>query len=300
MPGHDYQAPWKYHITILKTDEAESFSELKIEDLNPEGVGLKYSTLGNLIWRAIRDLNRTYIIEVIQYAIMPDHIHLLIQTKERLPRHLGYYIAEFKSGITKAYRTKMSNPKLRIFQENYADRVILPEHSLDDVYKYIKHNPYRLAVRKFHSEFFRKERNIFIDKREVQAYGNLFLFRNPFKISLVVHRTDDEKIIARKLEMCLYYAENGGVVVSAFISAKEKEIRRQVENAGGRIIIIQDRPFSDRGKPAAHDFALCCDGRLLIISPLDYLNLPRAEHPPRWQCLDMNGLGEKLCGQEKN
>lgn len=207
MPGHDYKASWKYHITILKADESESFSALRIVNLTPEGVKLKYSSLGNIIWRGIRDLNKNSAIDVIQYAIMPDHVHLLINVKERLPRHIGYYIAEFKSGITKAHRTKMFNPDIKVFKGNYADRVILPEHSLDDVYKYIQHNPYRLAVRKSHAVFFSKERNIFIEGREIQAYGNLFLLRNPFKISLIVHRADDEKTIAKKQEICLYYAD---------------------------------------------------------------------------------------------
>lgn len=187
-----------------------------------------------------------------------------------------------------------NNDKLQVFETGYHDRIILPEHNLDDVYKYINHNPYRLAVRRHRPDFFRKERNIFVDGREMQGYGNHFHLRNPFRHPLVVHRADNEAVFNAKMEEALYYAENGGVVVSPFISAREKIIRKKIEEAGGKIILINNRPFGDRAKPAKHEFDLCTEGKLLILSPIDYLNLPPTDHPTRQQCLDMNEISTQI------
>lgn len=293
--GHDYRAPWKYHITLSKAPDCDAFSSLAIRELSPEGVGLDYSPLGRIILKQIIAFQLPEL-RIYQHSIMPDHIHLLIHVRKPLARHIGFHLAEFKSHITTTWRKFKADDSLQVFEDNYYDRIILPEHSLDDVYQYIRQNPYRLAVRRNRPDFFQKSRSHFIGNREMQAYGNLFLLRNPFKYPLVIHRADDDTVFARKLEECLYRAANGGVVVSAFISKREREIRKQIEDAGGRIILIHDRPLAERSKPARHDFGLCAEGRLLLLSPLDYLTLPRTEHPTRRQCLDMNALAEKLAG----
>lgn len=262
-------------------------------------VGLIYSQLGKIILKQIKAIQSDSI-RLYQHSIMPDHLHLLIHVKEHIPRHLGYYIAEFKSQVTSEWRNLTANEEIDVFEGNYHDRIILPEHNLDDVFQYIKSNPYRLAVRQCRPEFFRRERLMTVDGTEMMAYGNLFNFRNPFKHALIVHRKDSDAIFKQKLEECLYYAENGGVVVSAFIADREKEIRRAVEAVGGKIIFIKDRPFTGKEKPSRHDFDQCSNGNLLILSPTAYLNLPKSEHPPRKQCLDMNDLAMKIANQQPN
>lgn len=293
--GHDYKAPWKYHITITKAQKAPDFSSLRILEMIPNGVRLVLSVLGEIIENEIRNFSIHHPeIRVIDYIIMPDHVHILIQVKERLKKAVGSAIGGLTTGIAKVWRELNGNPDLNVFEEGYNDRIIYSFISLDTVGNYIRHNPYRLAVRKERPEFFQKERHIYIEGREVQAYGNLFHLRNPFKYPLIIHRADDDRIFNQKLDDCLYHATNGGVVVSAFISQREKQIRKAVEDAGGRIILVSDRPFEDREKPARHDFDLCVQGRLLIISPMDYLSLPQCEHPGRSQCLDMNAFAEKI------
>lgn len=295
--GHDYYAGrWKYHITLSKHPQCPVFSSIVINSLTPDGVTKDYSTIGKNIWFGLKRLSHWEpAVELYQYMIMPDHVHLLLNVKRRLPRHLGVIIFELKRDISKNLRMIMANPDLMVFEEGYNDRIIYPERKLDDIFTYIRHNPYRLAVRRSHPDFFSKSRNLFIDGREIQAYGNLFHYRNPFKMPLIIHRNDTEAEYQQKLMDCMYYAYNGGIVVSAFISPREKEIRKEIETVGGRIILISDRPLADREKPMKHDFDLCTRGQLLIISPLDYLNYEKREHPPREQCLDMNELAIELC-----
>lgn len=293
--NHDYRAPWIYHITVSKAPEAPAFSSLVIENLTPDGVSLNLHPLGKIIrnhlWVFQRRVPK---VRILQYAIMPDHIHFLVQVISRLDRHLSHYMNGLKTGITNKWQLNYGDSSLPVFTAGFNDRIMYSHRSLDVVFRYIRQNPYRLAVRQMRPDFFQRSRNIFVNGREMQAYGNLFLFRNPFKISLVVHRADTEADFNIKLDECLYYAANGGVVVSAFISPREKEIRREIESVGGRIILVHDRPLGEREKPLEHDFGLCVEGRLLLVSPLDYLAKPRAEHPSRSRCLDMNGLAAAI------
>ncbi len=291
--GHDYRAPWKYHITVTKAPGCQDFSEIVVKELTPGGIHTRFSALGMVIWRAIRYIQDDRL-SVIRFAIMPDHLHLLVHVKQRLDEHLGLEISRLKGYVTRHWRNKTGNDCTEVFDENYNDRIILPEHSLDDVYKYIENNPYRLAVRRMRPDFFSKTRGLEIDGRECQGYGNLFFLRNPFRIALVVHRKDSDKEFWRKRDECLYYAANGGVVVSAFISQRERAIRKEIEAIGGRIILIHDRPFADRQKPARHEFGQCSQGRLLMVSAMEYQRLPKREHPSREQCLDMNKLALAL------
>lgn len=293
--NHDYRAPWKYHITVVKTKEAPDFCSISIKELKPDGVSVVYSSLGKIIENAVWNITKhNPKIKVLQYIIMPDHVHILIEVISRLEKPIGNEIGGFKTGISNTWRNLVNDNGIKVFETGFNDKIIYPDRNLDDVFKYIQQNPYRLAVRRMRPDFFQKQRNIFVDGREIQAYGNLFHFRNPFKYALVVHRNDSEAQFFQKLEDCIYYAANGGIVVSAFISPREKEIRKCIEEIGGKIMLINNRPIEDRGKPARHDFDLCSQGNLLIVSAMDYLSLPKTEHPSRSQCLDMNSLAIQI------
>ena len=128
-----------------------------------------------------------------------------------------------------------------------------------------------------------------IGNRVYNAYGNLQLLDNPFREQVVVHRADSEATRRQNRELWLYTAANGGVLVSPFISPAEKAIRAEAESLGARIILVSPEPFCERYKPAVHDFQLCEQGRLLIVSsPTDCCELDRAH------CLAMNSLASTI------
>lgn len=294
--GHDYKAPCRYHVTISKASSCPDFSVLRIPEEDIANSYLDLTPIGEIIDEEVRDFQKHHPkILVRDHIVMPDHLHIFIEVIIRLEKAVGNAIGGLKSGIVRRVREITRRPDLKVFDEGFNDKVVFFLRDPNVVSEYIRQNPYRLAVRIRRPDFFEKSRMVRIDGRQVQTYGNRFHFRNPFKYALIIHRSDNEAIYNRKLEDCLYYAENGGVVVSAFISAREKAIRKRVEEAGGRIILVRDRPFEVREKPAMHDFSLCCDGKLLIISPLDYHDQPKTEHPSRSKCLDMNALAELIC-----
>lgn len=124
-------------------------------------------------------------------------------------------------------------------------------------------------------------------------YGQLIraefqLLDNPFKAPVVIHRSDSDILKANKHRRWKHLAENGGVLVSPFISPEEKSVRRQCEQTNGKIILLSNVPFGEREKPSAHDFDLCAQGLLLILSPMTPLP------PGRDTFLYLNAFAESI------
>lgn len=277
---HNYQSRCIYHITICKSPAMPPFSEIK----GPlTAVCVERTLLGMIIeqnLRRISDLNPA--LRLLQYVIMPDHIHFLLFVTTGIERHVGKYIGEMKIHIGQAYRA-VGGSEGPVFKAHFDDRILHHSRSLDTIYRYIRSNPYRLAVRRAYPDFFRRVYGVTIGGKRYQTYGNQFLLRNPFKEQVVVHRRDSEQTRARNRELWLHTAANGGVLVSPFISPAEKAIRKEAEESGGKIILITHLPFPNRYKPAEHDFSLCLAGRLLIIAPSTHPPPPTSPAPPAWR-----------------
>lgn len=88
-------------------------------------------------------------LRILQYIIMPDHIHLLLFVTDVIDRHLGSYIGMFKvkAGQEYARLTGITHP---VFEEDFYDCILYAKRSLNQVYDYIRDNPRRLAVRRIH------------------------------------------------------------------------------------------------------------------------------------------------------
>lgn len=266
--AHNYRSRCIYHITMTKSPGVPPFS---IIAGTPEQPIVERTPIGRIVEQEI--LGFSYLcpaLRVLQYVIMPDHIHFAIFAQSVLPKALGSYIGMMKVKCGQLAKEKLSviTP---IFEKDFHDRILRRSHKLDIICEYIRQNPYRLLVRQFNPDFFRRINNVKIDGALWQAYGNLHLLENPFKAPVVIHRSDSDTLKDAKYRRWKHLAENGGVLVSPFISPAEKDARRQCENAHGKVIILSNRPFGDREKPAAHDFGLCAEGRLLFLAPINPL-----------------------------
>lgn len=293
---HDYYSRSIYFITLNKRDEIPDFGYL-IGDCNAEKgskdyPSIKKSDLGLAVKRMIYSLPRIIpSCKLYQYAIMPDHIHFLIHIQERTPLHLGKYISKFKNGLRRMVG-------MNVFQSGFNDRIVGPERSLNVIYEYIRENPNRLALRKQRRGFFDRCDFIRLNGKRYMAYGNLQILKNPFMEAVVIHRRYEAGEVETLRERWLQMAVSGGVLVSPFISRKEKEIRREIEEAGGAVVLIAEKPFpSERFKPWKHDFEQCAKGELVILAPADEDWSEGQEKIPREGCLKMNELAEYLAAR---
>ena len=286
---HDYRAKSIYRITMAKATGIPRFGELA--GVLPD-VYIQKSPMGAIIEQNLRlfgSLSEN--LRLLQYVIMPDHIHFLIHVTEQLDKPLGLYIGMFKVKTGHDYG-KLAGVKTTIFERDFYDCIVYPSRSLDAVYDYIRLNPYRLAVRRAYPEYFSRVNSLVVGGRELQAYGNMLLLDNPFKEQDVVHRADSPEVRESNRRRWLYTAANGGVLVSPFISPDERGIREEAEELGGKCIVLTSEAFGERYKPHGHDFELCETGRLLILSaPAGEKTLSRAT------CLALNALAEAMCRQ---
>lgn len=286
-PWHDYKSRCIYHITLNKSPMTPAFGHLAGNSaIRPGNDGCPYvvsSATGNAVKTALRQLSElSPELKILQYALMPDHLHLLLFVEQQLDEILGRKIAAFKVMANKLAGID------HLFSRGFHDRILKPSHTLDTIFRYIRENPYRLAVRRERPEFFRRVNHLVIAGEQWQAYGNFQLLENPFKEQVVVHRADSLQRREQNRDLWLHTAANGGVLVSPFISRDEKAIRAEVEAVDAKIILLTNEAFPERFKPASHDFNRCIDGRLLIIAPEE--SLP----PARETFLRLNSLAAKI------
>lgn len=294
-PWHDYTQRCIYMVTLNKFPGVKDFGTLEgdfqIAVGQKGGSFVSESENG----RAIKEvLRRFYIIEpnirILQYSIMPDHVHILLFVEYPTQEELGRIVARFKVEVNNTAGIE------RMFAKGFNDQILKKSRSLDTLYRYIRENPRRLAVRRAFPEYFRRTNSLRIGKEVYQAYGNFQLLENPFREQVVVHRADSEETRRNNLEQWLYTASNGGVLVSPFISPAEKAVRDRADAIDGRFILIVPDRMDDRYKPVGHDFDLCESGRMLILSA--GLNVGMGDSLTRRNCLAMNSLAAAICRED--
>ncbi|MBD5192925.1 MAG: hypothetical protein HDS91_00150 [Bacteroidales bacterium] len=284
-PKHNYRSRCIYHITIGKAHGCPDFSRVYG---TPEQPCVERSRIGAIVESQMLNLpNLCPSLQILQYVIMPDHIHFAVFAHDYLPKPIGSYIGMMKVKCGQLIRAEFPTVT-DIFIRGFHDRYLRPTHRLSTIIEYINSNPRRLLVRRLNPDFFRRINNLNIFGVTWQAYGNLQLLDNPFKAPVVIHRSDSDDTLAAKHRRWKHVAENGGVLVSPFISPAEKAVRHQCEETAGKIILISNEPFGEREKPAAHDFNLCAEGRLLVIAPINRLS------PGRETFLYLNSIAESI------
>lgn len=296
-PFIDYRKPGIFMITVNRLPGLSDFSRLRVETAESNTkIGVNYHALGFCVFHALKDFKAiTPRIEVMQYVIMPNHLHFLLEIKETMERALGDYIAVFKRKIFLEASAKGLIPDnfQSIFEPGFNDQFLRSDRNLNTIYEYIRSNPYRLWAIRTHTEYFRRINETKILDTDCSLYGNLTLLQNPFIYPVVIHRKDTEAQLAKKMEIWRYVLVNGGVLAGAFISKAEKKIFEGAAQYGGKIILIQNKAFEKKEKPSGQLFKLCEQGQLLIISPK--MEFPISEKGiSRQECLAMNAFAERL------
>ena len=114
------------------------------------------------------------------------------------------------------------------------------------------------------------------------------------KLPLVCHRSD-APFFERQRDAVLRAAREGAVIVSAFVSPKEREIGCLLLMEQLPVIEVCDNGFGDRYKPSGKSFYACAENRLVQISPWNY-EYCRDLAVNREVCLVMNELARVIAG----
>ena len=320
-PWHDYSRKGTYMLTLVVEGRVPLFGELKGNAEAPLGTPdaprVDCSELGRTILSdEISKVNRFYPqVEVWQLCVMPDHLHMIVRVKEDMGegKHLGYVVRGFKAGCSKAWwrltgvetpgtvtasrgttvpEVSTSAERRSLFEPGYCDKILMHEGQLDNWKHYLDDNPRRLMMKRQSPELFTVLTGMDVAGERCQVVGNRFLLDIPDKVAVIVHRryTDEEN--ARLREEWLACGERGGVLVSAAISPKEKEVLREAMNRGYNIILLRENGFPKLYKPAGEAFDACAEGVLLQISPWEFHMEKKVI--TRAQCLHLNAMAERI------
>lgn len=187
-----------------------------------------------------------------------------------------------------------------IFTEMPHIRPMGHRDQLPTTIRYIDMNPQRLATKKLKPGFFRVQHDVEIAGRKYDAVGNIEILQAegyaPVHVRSVwvedAERHNYDTPLRNYMNGCVLAARNGAVMVSPFISPKEKAVLEVLLREEHRIIYIADNGFGEYYKPSDGLFDAVAAGRMLILSPWQYD--PDKRHVTRAECVAMNQMAEEI------
>lgn len=301
----DYCGRGIYHVTMVVAEHFPLLGELTGATL--EKASIQLNPYGRKVWEILQGVPqfyepKGYAIKIIAAQMMPDHIHVVIQVLEPMPRAIGSVIRGFKTACTREYKEWIgreecglkNEPEVhnngplvqfaRIFARtesiwekipaHYHERVLHKEASLQAMIDYVKDNPRRRAIKRANPDLFEIHQATKIGADTYTTLGNMFLLKFPMREVLQCSRKLTQEEIDVKREECLVEADNGTVYVSAAVSEGEKQICKALREAGYPLIILlekgfptPDSPHYKYYKPSGVYFEACAKGKLLLIEP---------------------------------
>lgn len=286
--------------------------------------------VGSFFARALEEWreSRRWAIKVHEVVIMPDHVHLCIEVFRNLPTILGGvlssltgragnylrdYLREFPAEYEHLRRGALEKLRrysaeswqiasregsfipvedIRFFKKSFQDSISMEDERWERQLAYVRDNPRRLLIKRLHGNLYRDRWWITIGDRVYEAVGNIFLLKHPeivcvrYSSKFSAQEMEENR---RRWRRCL---DNDGVLVSPFIHPEEKGMMAEAEEAGGKIIKVCTKGFSERFAPSGADFDRMAAHRLLLIGPADYS--PGKETLRRNVAMELNKVAEIL------
>ncbi len=181
-------------------------------------------------------------------------------------------------------------PPASVFEEGYHDRILMKKDQLARMKHYVSDNPRRRLLRMLHPEFHSRFPAASADGRHFEVYGNPFILNDPDIEPVRISRSFSPDHLRQRKITWKRTVENGGVLVSPFISEAERRVRDWAIDNGGRLIIIEENGFGVRYSPKGRMHELCSEGRLLLIAPATHTLTPPVL--TRQLCLAMNDFAQ--------
>ena len=190
-----------------------------------------------------------------------------------------------------------------IFTEMPFIRPMGQRRQLPATIRYIDMNPQRLATKRLMPGFFRVQEGIEIAGRTYSGVGNVALLQaeryQPVHVRSVwvqdAERHGYDLPLRNYMNGCVLAARKGTVMVSPFISPKEKQVMEVLLKEGHPFIYIADNGFREYYKPSDGLFDAVAAGRMLILSQWEYEE--GKKHVTRAECVLMNQLAEQITNE---
>ena len=255
-------------------------ADAKSLKIPPDAIEAKvvFSDLGRALFDHFRKMGEfTPGLKPVFCALMPDHLHLLLEVERELARPIGNAVAGFKTGCEKIY-ARMGGQG-RLFAKGFVDEVVLRAGQIHSEFNYLIDNPRRLAVKKLHPDLFKYSREIRVDlwlatQGQVGREGALFeegrVGREGVALALPVPRAPAVRAAGSFSAIGNHFLL-GRPLAQVQVSRRFFRYRREVKvgaapkiarDAGGEPIVELSTPEYERRRAAL--FAAARGGAVLI------------------------------------
>lgn len=139
LTGYDYTQSGCYFVTICTREKRCILSDIHPGD-EVSRAQVRLTRLGQIVAERIGEEAEGFGIHVLAAVVMPNHIHLLLESDGTKP--LGQYVGAVKSRT--AYYWRQEAPTVvteTLWQRGYYDHVIRNQQDLMEKWKYIDENP---------------------------------------------------------------------------------------------------------------------------------------------------------------
>ena len=157
LKSYDYSSTGAYFITICTKDKKALFWNKDQPDFVGEDIilppdSVRLSLYGKIVEEAIKYIPERYPhIELLQYVVMPNHIHMILRISYDNGRIISSPTSILTSvGQMKRYVSKKIGEK--IWQRSFHDHIIRDKSDYEKISKYMYENPIKWQYDCFYVE----------------------------------------------------------------------------------------------------------------------------------------------------
>ena len=365
-PGTAWKGIGIYHVTLTVSSREPLLGALVIPENDPGKAYVERTELGRLLLESLRSVPVFHPeIQILQYSLMPDHLHSIWYVRQPMEKGIRYAVqgfwrvakklgrgysflhsrlpggamdekgsgaaaetaaaltAEAAAALTAeavkpvvdlssiATADSRENPLREmlggeaysslapLFTEMPFIRPMSRRGQLQTMIRYVQLNPQRLATKRLMPGFFRVQEGIVIANRTYAGVGNAAQlqaerYATVHVRSVMVKAAEhgDTQPLRDYMNGCVLAARQGTVMVSPFISTKEKAVMTVLLAEHHPFILLADNGFRDYYKPSGQLFDAVAAGRVLILSPWAYD--AGKHHISRADCVALNAMAEEI------
>ena len=138
LKGYEYAQSGYYFVTLCTYERRCLFGKIEDFQFIPSGIGV----LATNCWEQIP--KHFPHVELDLFAVMPNHLHGIVQIRDSSKQSLSTVINVYKSAVTR--NAKTLQVELPIWQRSFHDKIIRDEASLLALRQYILDNPAQWQV----------------------------------------------------------------------------------------------------------------------------------------------------------
>lgn len=150
LKNYDYSEYGAYFITICTKEKRKTLSKTVGAIHESPEINIKLTKCGEYVEKYIQISKTRFNVEINQYVIMPNHVHLIIEIIPNDMRAIRESPLQSRSvisqivGFIKANSSKeihKINPDLEVWQRGFYDHIIRDKNEYEEISKYIHENP---------------------------------------------------------------------------------------------------------------------------------------------------------------